>query len=414
MKRRLSLGGRSALPLPRMFDRDAILSQARRRYCEYLQSIVTGEPFFPLKIILGKSRRSDVYEIRRAQLAEIREAAVQMGFEVNWVPVADPRFGTHERPEGARFACEATFLKALGKVTEVSDFRADLALIIGGRPELRQWVRSRVQKVVQHHGKWPRLLTVVNWLLKHEACGLYMRQLPIPGVDTKFMESNLGLIDDLLVEIDPRRAGDPSQTFHQRHGLRVEESQVRIRFLDLGLRTACGLPEMVDDCQVPCSSAGCLPLNGVVVFITENLRNFLALPYHPHSIALLGYGDASARLQCLPWLASSKIQYWGDLDAHGFGILARLRVFAPHATSFLMDLETLEANKDFVVDDITAPAKVDVSNLNVAEQAVYRRLTEGRLRLEQERVAMDYVLSRLNKLSQQNAGLIARDGQPRI
>lgn len=380
-----------------MFDRDAILSQARRRYSAYLQSVVTCEPFFPLKIILGKSRRSDVYEIRRAELAEIREAAEQMGFEVNWVPVADPRFGTHDRPEGARFASEATFLKALGKATEVSNFRTDIALILGTRPELRQWMARRVQKIVQHHGKWKRLLTVVNWLLENDACGLYMRQLPIPGVDTKFMESNLGLIDDLLVEIDPRRAGDSSQTFHQRHGLRTEESQVRIRFLDPALRIACSLPEMAEDCQIPCSAAARLPLNGVIVFITENLRNFLALPFHPHSVALLGYGDASARLQCLPWLANSNIQYWGDLDAHGFGILARLRVFAPHAANFLMDVETLEANKDFVVDDNTAPAKVDLLRLNETEKAIYQRLTDERLRLEQERVAMEYVLSRLHQ-----------------
>ena len=48
--------------------------------------------------------------------------------------------------------------------------------------------------------------------------------------------------------------------------------------------------------------------------------------------------------------------YWGDLDSHGFAILDRLRLHAPHAVSVLMNVETLDAWGEFTVPEPT-PAR---------------------------------------------------------
>jgi hypothetical protein len=381
-----------------MFNRDDILHQARRKYPAYLRSIVTGELFFPLPITLGKTRRAESYAERKAELDGIREASGKLGFAVQWRMVSDPRFGPHERPESAGFSFEESYLRAIGKTSEATAFRQDASLIMERFPALKQWLADNVRQVAEKHGNWPRILRVIEWFQGNPRCGLYLRQLPIPGVDTKFMEKHVRLLDELLILLFPGQVHLEAMDFRSRHGLREEESTLRIRFLCAALREACGHPSHASDLSLPLSQAARLPLRQATVFITENLRNFLAMPDHPRSLVILGGGDASSRLKSLAWLSDCEIHYWGDLDQHGFAMLARLRVSYPGTKNFLMNAEILHRCQEFAVDDSTAPITVLGENLNDAERSVHHTLQSKRQRLEQERIPMSEVKTMLTNL----------------
>ena len=54
--------------------------------------------------------------------------------------------------------------------------------------------------------------------------------------------------------------------------------------------------------------------------------NLLTLPQLKATIGLGGLGDGVTDLRHVEWLTKSELWYWGDLDAEGLLILARLRV----------------------------------------------------------------------------------------
>jgi hypothetical protein len=82
------------------------------------------------------------------------------------------------------------------------------------------------------------------------------------------------------------------------------------------------------------------------VFITENRVNGLSFPDCRESIIVFGLGYGLERLADIAWMRIVDVQYWGDIDTHGFGILNRLRAHLPHAHSFLMNPDTLHAHRN--------------------------------------------------------------------
>lgn len=385
-----------------MVSRNDIIRQAERRYADYLASVVTGSTFFPLSLTLGKSRRATDYEGRREELSRLRDSADELGFDIQWETVSDPRYGPHERPQSACFKDKGRYLAVLGRSTEAANFEKDVEQIRRAFPELHEWVAAHCKHVVQQHGRWHLLLRVVKWMLANPQSNLYLRQLPIPGIHTKFIEQHQLILDDLICTLAPVRREVPEGTFRTRHGLREEESTLRIRFLDNSLLQRCGLPTLVEDMALPISAMAKLPLTEITVFVVENLRNFLALPNHPGAVVFDGHGDAVTRLGQLPWLHNCTIHYWGDIDVRGFAILARLRCLLPHAQSFLMDKGTWDINSGFRVIDSSSTTPVLLDHLTAPERLVLTDCHSQVQRLEQEKVPMAQLEARMNDLAQQH------------
>ena len=181
--------------------------------------------------------------------------------------------------------------------------------------------------------------------------------------------------------------------FEQRRDVRWEQPLIRLRFLDPQMQAARGFP--VADLAVPAPTFRQLAVSGATVVITENLRNFLALPELSGGIAVQGGGDAATQLAETPWLAASRILYWGDLDPRGFVILARLRRIFPQTASLLMDEATLDANLRLAVPHESSEEPPD--GLHSDEQRTLERLRAARLRLEQERIPFATVIDALSR-----------------
>ena len=223
---------------------------------------------------------------------------------------------------------------------------------------------------------------MLAWFRGHPRSGLYLRQLDIAGVDTKFIESRKPLLAQLLdIVITPETA---QRSFEARYGLASKPSQIRFRILDNRLAI-----QGLTDLAVPAREFASLDLPVERVFITENEINGLAFPAVPGSLVIFGLGYGLDRLSEVRWLHRRALHYWGDIDTYGFHILDRLRALFGDAQSFLMDRETLLEHAPLWVRESNA-YDGELSRLNSAERALYDDLRHNRLgervRLEQERI----------------------------
>jgi hypothetical protein len=301
--------------------------------------------------------------------------------------------GSQRVPAAAHISTEADALKLLRKTREAERFRTLAGSTLAEFPELRDWLARRPHVLLDHAADWERILSVLRWFRSHPRPGLYLRQLDISGVDTKFIEVRRGLLGQLLDLVLPLSAIDPAFTgasrFDGRYGLRSRPTLVRVRILDRRLRI-----QGLSDLTVPVDELRDLPLPATRIFVTENEVNGLAFPEVPDGIVLFGSGYALDRLAEVGWLAARDLHYWGDIDTHGFAILARLRRTFPRALSLLMDRETLLSHRALWVQE-AEPFRGDLGGLTEAEHALFDDLRHDRLaprlRLEQERLGFGWV-----------------------
>ena len=228
------------------------------------------------------------------------------------------------------------------------------------------------------------LLLVVAWLAEHPASGWRIRQLPIRGIDTKWLERHRSVVESLHAAVSGRLS----------LGLLDAPNLVRVRFLDPLLR-----PGGLCDVIAPVDELAALDVAPSVVFVFENLETMFAMPELPGAVVVHGGGYAAPSLGAIPWIQAGRVVYWGDLDSDGFAILHALRSGCENVTSVLMDEETLLAYRDLWVPEPKAAAGT-YSTLTAGEQRVLERIrSEGNVRLEQERIAWEVALARLVEAS---------------
>ena len=224
--------------------------QARRRYPEFLRSLIDGAAFFPLELRIGKTRRAHSYGERAAELTEFHAAANALGLTVEWREVSDPRFGLHKRPERAFFADEGAYLEAIVKGREVRRFREDVALIRAECPALGSWLSANVAAVIRHHGVWPELLRVVRWFRDPSSLGIVPHDSFLSKACTPNSSSSTARFwTRCSWHVQPEMVDAAASRFEARHGLRWEQPLVRLRFLDPLLQIERGFP--TPDVAVP-------------------------------------------------------------------------------------------------------------------------------------------------------------------
>ncbi|MBK6905841.1 MAG: hypothetical protein IPH08_01480 [Rhodocyclaceae bacterium] len=295
-------------------------------------------------------------------------------------------------------------LALVGKTRDVQRFRRQWQQTAEALPFVLPWLRRRPLAGLELADDWPRLLAVVKWLMAHPRPATYLRQVDVPGVDSKFIEAHRGVLTELVDLALPPEAIDTSATgvaaFARRYGFREKPMRVRFRTLDDRLQPLPCAPASAD-ITLDADSFGRLHLPIERVFIIENETNFLAFPPVTGTLAIFGAGYGWEALAKAQWLTRCTVHYWGDIDTHGFAILDQLRQPFPHAESFLMDRATLEAHRAFW-DVENTPTHSELTRLTPDEQALYddlrsNRIREG-LRLEQERIRFSWLTGRLHDL----------------
>lgn len=235
---------------------------------------------------------------------------------------------------------------------------------------------------------YQRLVDMVAWIGKHPASNLYPRQLPVTGLDSKWLEKRKGLVADLVDAVRGQSTNEGN--FYQRCGLKAPPQLIRLRILDESLRQRVA---GMEDISAPWQQLAELDLPVSSVFIVENLQTGLAFDDLPGSVVIMHLGYGVDVLGRLPWVAKAGCLYWGDLDTHGFAILNRARSYLPELKSVLMDEVTLRSHQDLWVEEKDQHAAETWPLLSAQEQEVYQAIKRNiwgqNVRLEQERIAWD-------------------------
>ena len=355
--------------------------------------MLSGENLFPLELRLrgpdtrALSERFD--EVRQW----IRELEGERGYEIHWAEINHRQLGRNRIPARVVVPGEREALELIGKSEDAANLRALALRTLAAFPELAPWLARKPLTALECAADWDRMLTVLAWFRTHPSSGLYLRQLDIAGVDTKFIEERKPVFAELL---DLVLAPAPeSRNFEQRYGLALKPPQIRFRILDPRL----AISGLTDLAVVPREFAA-LNLPAARVFITENEINGLAFPALPESIVIFGLGYGLERLAEAQWLAGRALYYWGDIDTYGFHILDRLRAIFPGVRSLLMDRETLLRNRALWVRE-SSSYEGSLARLTLEECRLYDELRYNRLgdqiRLEQERIPFRWLREKLEQ-----------------
>lgn len=363
--------------------------------------LLAEETRFPLEL---KLRRPDSRALS-ARFDEvrswIRELESEPAFRIEWSEIDHRVLGRNRVPARVVVEQRDHALRLIDRIEDAARFRALTAVTAGRLPELREWLARKPLLALEHSADWDRILDVVDWFRAHPRCGLYLRQLDIAGVDTKFIETRKPLLAELLdIVLTPADQPPGARWFEHRYGLATKPQQVRFRVLDRRL-AICGLTDLT--LTVPELAA--LELPAKRVFITENEVNGLAFPDVPDSIVIFGLGYGVEILAAIEWLAGREVHYWGDIDTYGFHILNGLRACFPAAQSLLMDRVTLFEHRSLWVRE-EKPYQGELARLTADERAVYETL--DRVRLEQERIPYGWVMKALDTVKKSNAAIASR------
>ena len=293
--------------------------------------------------------------------------------------------GRNELPGRAWVESYAAVWVLLGVRAEVEDFDR----LVGQSTDIRvaEWAREQPLKALTVREEWPKLLATAAWIEESRGQGLYLRQIEVSGVDTKFVERHRTILAALLERVLPSERIDTQASvseFAQRYGFASKPEYVRFRFLD-----PSSSRRSYNELSLRADELAASPPEATRVFIVENEITYLSFPKVNDAVVIFGAGFGLRRLRNQEWLSTREVNYWGDIDTHGFAILNQLRSSFESVRSILMDRETLLANRAHWSTEPKQHRGV-LSHLNDNEADLYAELLANvhgsNLRLEQERV----------------------------
>ena len=313
--------------------------------------------------------------------------------------------GRHNIPVSLVFENPLELATMLGKRGEWESFIRLTELVQAWDERLFSWAMRYPIKLLELALDLDRLLILWRWMTDNPRPGIYLRQIDLPSIDTKFTERHMGVLSqwlDLTLEegmIDNRYRG--ISQFERRYGFAGKPELVRFRLLDHNLHyRGC------DDISLPATQfcelfqpGENLPIERV--FVIENDICALTLPLAERSLVIFGRGYFFDHLLECAWLHRVPIWYWGDLDTHGFAILDQFRSLFPHTRSFLMDRATLlEHQGSWVLEP--KPFTGKLHHLEAEEAALFQDLVSNgigkNIRLEQELIRFGRVESTIRDI----------------
>ena len=297
---------------------------------------------------------------------------------------------------------------------------------------LNEYIKTHARSIAQIGADFWVIVQLVDYLASLKRTpNIYVRQVSLPLMDTKFIESNYRMIDELLILCLPKERDlqeyEPLESdkqvykksrsfsdFVKRWGFANKKEMIRWRMLDPKMSSSLyeGAGSMIDSI-VPIDVLAHLKLNFEHVIVCENEVCYLNLPAITNSIAIFGSGYKVGLLSELPWLKDKDIIYWGDIDTHGFNILNSFREALNYSfkdshydaslkvRTMLMDIDTLNSNKHYIVQE-SESVSTFLATLKGKEYLCYEALINHsmgkQVRLEQELIPFDQVLAALKAI----------------
>jgi len=388
--------------MAKYYDISEIFKSALKFYSsgKVFKDMMYGGELFPLEIKLNAVKQKDIQTNFSTLMQEIQKLKKEP-FELLYREYNFKSVGIQKLPIVVKFPSRDSFLEYVGKREEFSRYRRVYGLVVQRYEVFKELLEEKPFLVLEYETSWERLFLVCEYFSHKLKKPLYIRELSIKGVDTKFIEKHKNILDKLLMKLLPFAKVDESINslahygFEKKYGLKYPQSMVRFRVLDKLLYIS-GL----SDLSVTIEEFHSLHLKCKNIFIVENKITTLSFPSMQESIVIFGSGYGVEVLKGVEWFKEKKIYYWGDIDRDGFAILSQIRGYYPQVESFCMDEKTIKNSVEFSSEDTNKKkSPKELAHLSQEEKIVYNKLLKDsygeNFRLEQERIDFEYVKSAL-------------------
>ncbi|MGD8115056.1 MAG: DUF3322 domain-containing protein, partial [Sphaerochaetaceae bacterium] len=145
-------------------------------------------------------------------------------------------FGKNMIPDHLRFESPEDLALLLGKRRKWDEF-INLTETVRRKDErLYEWAMGHPIKLLETSSDLDRLLLLWEWMIGHPRAGIYLRQIDVPMIDTKFTEKHKQILYQWLNitadknHIDENHRGVAQ--FERRFGFKDKPELVRFRLLD--------------------------------------------------------------------------------------------------------------------------------------------------------------------------------------
>lgn len=371
-----------------------------------LSALVSGREIFPLKMTFKKPSSEEI----SGKFAEVREWIENLalmskeqkgrGYIIKYATVNYRIVGTNSIPSHIYIESAEDAAYLTGRTKELRLFAALIEQTERECPQLLSYLERRPISVSAKGEEWQRLTMTALWLYNRQKPGIYIREIELPGIDTKFIENNKAILAEMFDTLLPASAIEQNENrtngFAKRYGFKTAPLTVRFR------------PPLTKDKSDPSDITltsddfASSPIECKNIVVTENFTNFLSLPRTKDTAIIFGAGYGFENLAQAKWLSDKKIFYWGDIDTHGFAILSQFRKLFPKAVSIMMNEETLLSHISLCAEE-QKPNRGAMTELTEAERNLCTALQTNQygknLRLEQERINFKTVREVMEKIS---------------
>jgi hypothetical protein len=165
---------------------------------ELLRALIGGELRFPLRLALKGPDSSELAERFDAVRQWIAALAAVPRVRIEWREVNHRVLGAQRLPRSLWIDTLDDALAMIGKRGEAARFSAMAALTRERNPAVLAWLAKRPLPALELADDWPRLLDVVDWMAAHPRPGIYLRQVDLPGIHSKFIEAHRGVLAELF------------------------------------------------------------------------------------------------------------------------------------------------------------------------------------------------------------------------
>lgn len=252
-----------------------VIEWLTRRYTNQHKAWLLGEGQWPITVNLGIPTETDATQ----DIGGVRHWVEAWGdwngsAKQSWVSRHWSRLGTQNLPSSLEIATPNDVASLIGQSKRWRTAAERYQRFIDRWPQLAAHaVLGRHFGVLADYADtdFTRLFSMLDWLEKNPSSGLAPRQLPVPGLDTKWLEKRAGVVTDLLRSI---RAIDDVADFYSICGLKQPVPRIRARILCPELRSMLG---GLRDIEAPVTELSELAIAPKRAIIVENLETGLAL-----------------------------------------------------------------------------------------------------------------------------------------
>ncbi|HED39143.1 MAG TPA: DUF3322 and DUF2220 domain-containing protein [Chromatiales bacterium] len=412
---------KKVLPRPDwgLLPEDIIKSLNQRLWnnSQKVKKLLKGESHFPYEVSLkaprGNAVLADVNHFQKFVSSWKRFNEIQIACNVSWEKRSFRSLSEQFIPTTLSIPDVAALARLLGKNQEqqLAQWQSKIAYILNAFAPLFVDSHSNKKTEVSDKNSKERMLflalidhlealnkfdysdldllvKLIPQLKQGMGGGCYLRALPVTFADTKFIENNLRIIEVMtvaLIDEDVREKG----LLNWLDCKDKPKDWLLIKPLcEQAIAALGGIPllrlssDTLLEFELPASN----------ILIIENEQSCLTLNNIPDTIAISGGGKNLTWMRAR-WLTVKRVGYWGDIDSEGLSILSDARSKLSSITPLMMDATTVEAYQERMVAEPDSVFKEPIA-LTEEELALFKGLRSeqfANMRLEQERLPMDYV-----------------------